>query len=289
MKREKKNTHLLRTLVNKSFAIFPENYFLGTTHYRVLSGRIPKEFDGFRIVQISDLHGRSFGRENQRLLAAVGREHPDLIALTGDIVDRLVQDFGGAVRFVRTLCRTYHVCFVLGNHEQGLPGQCRIQFENEMRSAGVKILDNNSEEIRRGSTDICISGLRVPLRYYRAGVGAKPRPVLTKEKMEHFVGVKPEEYTVLLAHNPLCFEAYAAWGADLTLCGHIHGGMIRLPGGRGLLSPERTFFPKYSAGAYFIGEHEMIVSRGLAAGPRIGNVPELVELTLCAGGTMKKP
>mgnify|MGYP000892619994 CR=1 FL=1 len=283
MKKKRKISKLIRAVLRGLTFLFPENYFLVTTHIRVVSDRLPKEFDGFRILQISDLHGCSFGRGNRRLLAAVERSRPDLIAMTGDMADRRIRDLGPTAALVHTLCGRYPVYFVEGNHEQTLGGERRDWFEGEMRAAGARILRNASAELRRGSASIRLCGVRVPLRYYRAGVGAKPRPVLTGEEMEQFVGKKPEEYTVLLAHNPLCFAAYAAWGADLTLCGHVHGGMVRLPGGRGLLSPERTFFPPYSAGAYFLNGCEMVVSRGLAAGPRIGNVPELVEVTLCAG------
>lgn len=263
------------------FLLFPECHFPETTHPEAFSEKLPQEFDGFRIAQLSDLHGRTFGA---RLPNMVNAEKPDLIAMTGDLADRRTRSFGPVLGLVKTLCGICPVYFVSGNHEQGLPSARREEFLAGLRNAGAVVFDNSTCEICRGGAAIRLCGLRLPLRYYRAGTrAAKPRPALTADAVGYLVGKKSEQYTVLLAHNPLCFDAYAAWGAELTLCGHVHGGLIRLPGIGGLLSPERSFFPKYSAGTYFSGTSEMIVSRGLSAGPRIGNRPELVCATLHAG------
>lgn len=276
----KKLSAILGRVVNACFAVFPESHMIQTTHTEAYSETLPPEFDGFRMVQISDLHGRTFGT---RLLRRVRAERPEIIVLTGDLVDHKTRCFGGVLGFIAELCRLCPVCFVSGNHEIGLPEERRAEFLRGLAKAGVEILDNRSRELCRGGAAVRLCGLRLPLRYYRSAMNAKPCPALTPKEIERHIGKKTAAYTVLLAHNPLCFDAYAAWGAELTLCGHVHGGMVRLPGLGGLLSPERRFFPKYSAGAYFSGKNEMIVSRGLAGGPRIGNLPELGVIVLRAG------
>ncbi len=254
---------------------------LRTSRLCVVSKQLPAAFNGFRIVQISDLHGCRFGKENRRLLEKVAAEKPDLVALTGDVVDRRMKDYSPVFRLAGTLCGKYPVYCILGNHEQELAGSRRREFISGMRAQGVRLLDNEFEKLERGGEAVALGGLRVPLRYYRWNGRGRSRPAFSGEEMERLLGVRGPEYTVLLAHNPLFFETYAAWGADLTLCGHIHGGMIRLPRLGGLLSPERNFFPRYSAGLYRIGEQSMAVSRGLAKGPRVNNPPELVSVELC--------
>lgn len=261
--------------------VFPENYLLRTSRYRIVSGKIPAAFDGFRIVQISDLHGCRFGKENRRLLAKIDAEKPDLVVMTGDIADRRTKDYEPIYRFAKTLCGEYPVYFVYGNHEQELSCLKRRTFLDGLRGQGVRILDNETERLKRGGEAVALCGTRIPLRYYRWNRHGKSRPALCAEEMERLLGECGPEYTILLAHNPLFFEAYAFWGADLTLSGHIHGGMICLPHFGGLLSPERSFFPRYSAGLFRIGERCMAVSRGLGRGPRVNNRPEIVSLILC--------
>lgn len=260
-------------------ALCPENAMLRVSEYLVASDKIPAAFDGFRVVQLSDLHGRGFGKNGSRLLAKIDAVRPDIIAITGDFADEREQDFTPLFRLAEALCSRYPVCFVCGNHEQKLPAPLRRSFVGGLRARGVRILDNDSICLSRGGKSIALHGVRLPLRYYRYGGKRRP-PVFTEKTMERLAGPCESCFTVLLAHNPLFFETYAAWGADLTLCGHVHGGLFRLPHSVGLLSPERKFFPRYSAGIYRIGERCMEVSRGLGLYPRFNNLPEIVLLTL---------
>lgn len=265
-------------------AVFPENHFLQTTEYTVASPKIPAEFDGFRMVHLSDLHGCNFGTDNRRLLTAVEKAAPDAVVLTGDTADRTTKSYETLFRFLGNLCAEFPVCAILGNHEQDLSALKRKVLLNGMRARGVYLLDNEDIRLTRGDRSIRLYGYRLPLRYYRADHRKKARPVLAKADITAAVGAcSPREYSILLAHNPLCFEAYAAWGADLTLCGHVHGGMVRLPHFGALLSPERSFFPRFSEGVYASEKYpdrKMIVSRGLGSGMRIHNLPEIVVLTL---------
>ena len=280
METGKTKTGVFGKIVRTASAVFPENYLLQTSRYQICSDKIPRAFDGFRIVQLSDLHGCSFGRENIRLITRIDREKPDVVVMTGDIADRQTKDYAAIFRFVKTLCGKCPVYFAYGNHEQELLSSRREAFQDGMHAQGVQILSNDAAELERGGEKIRLCGVRIPLRYYRWNSRKKRRPVLSAEEMELLLGACGPEYTVLLAHNPLCFEAYAAWDADLTLSGHVHGGMIRLPHFGGLLSPERNFFPRYSGGLYRLGEQCMVVSRGLGRGARINNRPEILVLTL---------
>jgi predicted MPP superfamily phosphohydrolase len=274
----------LGKFVRAATNIFPENHFLQTSRYIVRSQKIPPSFDGFRLVHLSDLHGCTFGRNNSRLLYKIEEESPEAIMLTGDIADRQMEHYGKLFQFVKALCAECSVYFVDGNHEEDLSSQKRHQLMNGLRLCGVHLLDNCSAKLEHGKEFICLSGYRVPLRYYRADGHGKARPQLKAETVSEALGTcNQQEYHILLAHNPLFFEAYAAWGADLTLSGHIHGGMIRLPHYGALLSPERSFFPRYSEGIYRsqeFPERQMAVSRGLGCGARINNIPEIVVLTL---------
>ena len=277
----KKQRYFIRNIKRAVYTLFPENHMLRTSHLRIVSEKLPAAFDGFRIIQVSDLHGCRFGKENRRLLGKIDGEKPDLIVLTGDLADRKTGDYAPIFRFAETLCGKYPAYFISGNHEQGLTGSRRTEFLGGLRAQGVRILDNKAEKLERGGETVSLRGLRIPLRYYRWNTREKCRSEFSAKEMEHLVGTCGPEYTILLAHNPLFFETYAAWGADLTLSGHIHGGMICLPHFGGLFSPERSFFPRYSAGLYYIEERCMAVSRGLGKGPRINNPPEIVSLTLC--------
>lgn len=275
---------LFGKVVRAATNIFPENHFLQTSRYLVQSQKIPTAFDGFRIVHLSDLHGCTFGHENSRLIRRVAQESPEAVMLTGDLADRQMEHYEKLFQLVKALCAECPVYFVEGNHEEDLSSQKRHLLMDGLGSYGVHLLENRSEELQCSGEKIRISGFRVPLRYYRVSGHGKARPKLEAETVSKALGAcSPQKYTILLAHNPLSFEAYAAWGADLTLCGHIHGGMIRLPHYGALLSPERTFFPRYSEGVYRsqkFPERQMAVSRGLGCGARINNIPEIVVLTL---------
>ena len=281
----RKKAHLLGRLMRAAAVVFPENYFPERTEYRVESEKIPEAFDGFRLVQLSDLHGCTSPRNVRRLLGLIHGAAPDAVLLTGDMADRQDRDYTALFGLFRTLCARYPVFFVSGNHEQELTGARRRMFYQGMAEQGVRILDSASTEITRNGEKLRLYGLRLPLRYYRR---RDRRPKLNAEKIRGFLGpCGGDAYPVLLAHTPFPFEAYAQWGAELTLSGHVHGGMIRLPHFGGLLSPERRFFPRYSGGMYesetAVGR-KMIVSRGLSKGARLGNRPEVAVVTLRHAG-----
>jgi Predicted phosphohydrolases len=271
------------------FALFPENHLLSVSEYRVSSGKIPPAFDGYRILQLSDLHSACFGKNNARLMKKVLEAQPDLVVLTGDMITRTDTDYEVFFSLARALAKKYTVYYVIGNHEQDMEPAALKAYLRRVKNLGLHVLDNEKVQLCRGDDCVDLYGMWFSLKYYKEAKHITRHERFGRREMRRIMGnCDASRFGILLTHDPLCFEVYAGWGADLTLCGHVHGGMIRLPFAGGLLSPEREFFPKYSGGVYEIGEQRMIVSRGLGSGvfgARINNLPELVVITLRAGPT----
>ena len=228
-----------------------------------------------RIVQISDLHRRQFGREQKRLIRKAATLKPDIIVITGDLISRCVTDFTETQRLLRRLAALAPVLTVCGNHEADLPPALRERFRQAVRNSGAVLLENKTVTVK----GVRFAGLSLPSAFFRGGglFGFTGAAECSADTLHDLLG-SCEANTVLLAHNPLFFPAYAEWGAALTLCGHVHGGAVRLPVLGGLLSPERRFFPRYSKGRYRIGKSQMIVSAGLGK-LRLFNPPELCLIT----------
>lgn len=284
------NVPFLRRVLVKAAAagsaLFIENHLLSVSRYRVCSPKLPKAFEGVRILQLSDLHSTSFGRENARLLRRAESENPDYIVMTGDMVSRTDRNHTAFFCVAKALGRRFPCYYVVGNHEQDMTGSQRDTFFARLASYGVHVMNNETLELQKNGESIRLSGMWYPLSYYRESKHEARHDSFTLRDMNRSMG-KPTGvgYHILLTHNPLSFAVYAAWGADLTFCGHVHGGMVRLPFLGGLLSPERRFFPKYSAGIYESDGKKMVVSRGLGSGlfgARIMNLPEMIVVTLCS-------
>lgn len=241
------------------------------TEYSVTGDRIPRAFDGFRIVQISDFHGAEFPCE---LADMVRQQNPDIIAITGDIITEAEQ-FTNVEKLLTELQGIAPVYFVSGNHDfaSGQIGALSELFERY----GVEYLANEYICLERDGERIVLAGVEDPNSW--EGI-ATPDAVAEKLRSEY-----PDEYTVLLGHRNYWAEEYPDLPVDLILCGHAHGGLIRLPGVGGLISTDRTLFPDYEAGLYHCGGYELIVSRGLGNSvpvPRLFNRPDLVCITLTA-------
>jgi len=266
--------------------LFPKTYsemsVPNKSYYEISSELLPASFNGFKIIHLSDLHNKVFGKDNIPLLNLIEPETPDLIIMTGDMISHNApntEQFLTLVKKLRKLCPVY---YVNGNHElSDLDSSEFVRVAEKLSEYGAVCLDNTSAEIYRENEYIRLCGLCYTAEYYR-GVreykrGWKP---FTLTDMIDLVGIKhPDEFTVLLAHNPLDFDVHAEWGADVSFGGHVHGGLIRLPIVKGVFSPERRFFPKYKEGLYQIGSSSLIASRGLGK-IRINNPPEVVAVTL---------
>lgn len=257
------------------------NTALVTTELSVKSGKLPAAFDGFRIVQVSDLHNASFGEGNAELLERVEQAKPDCIALTGDLVDSRHTDVDAALSFASEAAKIAPSYYVTGNHEARLADL--EQLLTGLEEAGVTILQNESILLEREGQSIVLAGVEDPsfhddpLLHDTEGIWER-----------NLESLSPEEgrYTILLSHRPEYFAFYEKLGFDLVLAGHAHGGQFRLPGIGGLWAPGQGLFPEYDAGLYQQGGTAMAVSRGLGNSLfpfRVNNQPEIVAITLQAG------
>jgi predicted MPP superfamily phosphohydrolase len=255
------------------------------SYYTVSHKDLPKEFVGFRIVQLSDLHNKVYNKDNNLITNMVNGLSPDIVVMTGDMFSHKAGGLSDFLGMVRDLCKHHTVYYVNGNHELSDTDKTTFEMvEAELFRIGAKNLDNQNAVITRGGKKISIHGLCYTAEYYR-GVREFKRGYkeVTENVITEFLGKPESGFNILIAHNPLDFEAQARWGASLSFGGHVHGGSVRLPVVGGLLSPERKFFPKYQSGLYEIktsgSEHYLIVSRGLGRF-RVNNKPDLVCCTL---------
>lgn len=271
------------------FLLYSNNSLESST-FSIALGQLPRDHAGLRIVHISDLHGKRFGRQNRRLARAIIRLAPDLLFVSGDMIDSHGDDGSAFIDLLGRLEGRYPVYCSLGNHEQiveGMTGSDRYtRFTEQLREAGAVLLDNERVAIEIDGTTFAIYGFTPMLYHYSSDNAAQiwEGAELKVQFIEDALGPpQDDEITILLAHNPKYFQEYVDWGADLICSGHIHGGVVRIPFRGGLLSPDLTFFPPYSAGLYRAGERTMHVSRGLGNSGipfRIFNRPDLSLLLL---------
>jgi len=244
------------------------------SEFSVSGTEIPEAFSGFRIAQISDLHNAEFGKENKELLSLLSASEPDMIVLTGDLVDANRTDLEIAIAFCREAVEIAPTYFVTGNHEAGLSS--RRTLMSALEEVGVTVLKNKRVEIERDGEFITLIGLH-DLGFTPGEPDAVTREALTK-------CMKDEDgFTVLLAHRPELFDVYTECGVDLVFSGHAHGGQFRLPFVGGLYAPTQGWFPTYDGGLYAAGGTTMVVSRGLGNSRfpfRINNRPEVVVVEL---------
>ncbi len=241
---------------------------LEISRYEVKSQKLPESFDGFKIVQLSDLHGAEFGEDGMGLVEKVKELEPDIIALTGDFVTD-EGDLAAVEKLAARLVKLCPVYFVSGNHEFG--SGLAVKVRNILERAGVKYLSNEYLTISRGEDEILLGGVEDPLAY-----ADMLSPDELAQKMND---AAPDAFKILLGHRNYWMTEYPELPVDLIFCGHAHGGLIRIPGVGGLIGTDRRLFPDFDAGEYNNGRYTLIVSRGLGNSvsiPRIFNRPEIV-------------
>lgn len=261
---------------------------LEVTKYVVENKKVPKEFDGYNIVQISDLHSKLFGENNKKLIQKIKSLNPDIVVVTGDLIDGENNNYNVALDFMKEISKLYRVYYIIGNHEQkSLIKKYKDEYKdyfNKLHQIDFVNLDNNKVEIVKGDSNINLYGLTVPYSCYKYLFDNQETTSIDINFLEEKLGkVDREQFNILLAHTPFYFDEYEKWGADLTLCGHVHGGIVRLPLVGGLLSPDRKFFPKYDLGEYTKNKSTMIVSKGLGGSKvliRVNCKPEIVNIKL---------
>ncbi len=251
-----------------AFLIKDSREDLEISRYEVNSQKLPESFDGFKIVQLSDLHGAEFGEDGMELVDKVGSLEPDIIALTGDFVTD-EGDLAAVEKLAARLIKLCPVYFISGNHEFG--SGLAIKVRNILERAGVKYLSNEYLTINRGDDEILLGGVEDPLAY-----ADMLSPDELAQKMND---AAPDAFKILLGHRNYWMTEYPELPVDLIFCGHAHGGLIRIPGVGGLIGTDRRLFPDFDAGEYNNGRYTLIVSRGLGNSvpiPRIFNRPEIV-------------
>lgn len=254
---------------------------LETTYFTIKSENLPENFDGVQFVLLSDLHNKSFGEQNVRLLLAIEKIHPEFIVIAGDMITfQGEKDNQTAKNLVRELGKKYDVFYGPGNHETKLSEIDQGKYKQEIENTKVHYLDNQSVLLRRGKQEIRITGLNLPLNYFKKF----RQTLLDKMVVEELLGKKKDQkFTLLIAHKPAHFKQYIDWGADLVVSGHVHGGIIQVPFLGGVISPQLEIFPKYDAGKFILGKSTMIISKGLGSHSipiRINNRPEIVVITM---------
>lgn len=249
------------------------NRALTVSVYTVTDSRIPAGFSGFRIAQISDLHNSEFGENNEKLLSMLRSTEPDIILITGDLVDSRNTDIAIATAFATGAAEIAPTYYVTGNHEARISEYAKLK--TELEAAGIAVLEDERVEVGRNGDVISLLGVNDPsfLTDNPEDSGAATEKALTRLMNED------DAYTVLAAHRPELLSAYAKCGVNLVFSGHAHGGQFRLPFVGGLFAPGQGLLPEYDAGLFCVGNTKMIVSRGIGNSIfpfRINNRPEIV-------------
>lgn len=269
---------LLFTMLIAAYLVW-QNNAIQVTHYDFNHPDIPEAFDGYTIVQVSDLHNKDFGNQ---LTDKVREQNPDLIAVTGDVIDSNRTDIPVAIEALTELVEMAPVYFVSGNHE--IASEKYPELQAEMEAIGVVNLDNSSLLLERDGTEIGLIGLEDPLMVTLEEIEmAGSQEQFLQDSLIGLTNQVDTDFNLLLSHRAEVMELYARTDVDLALTGHAHGGQVRVPGVNGLYAPTQGFFPTYTSGLYEEGDTQMIVSRGLGNSLfpfRINNRPELIVVTL---------
>jgi predicted MPP superfamily phosphohydrolase len=236
---------------------------LEVTQYIITDNRIPSRFDGYTIVQLSDFHCKRFGNQEEELINEIKNEKPNLIVLTGDLIDRNHQDIENVSILLNGISQICPVYTISGNHEFDEWNQY-IKLVELYKKYGIVQLDDSTQTISIGNDNINVHGL-------------KWGSTLTNQIIDD-----AQTYDILLYHNANEFNHMSTLGYQLILSGHTHGGLIRLPFFNGLIGNNGDLLPAFAGGVFVNHDCTMISSRGLGDSylPRFLNRPELVSITL---------
>ena len=266
-----------------AFLIYLDNTLVKLTHYTVRSSEIPQEFDGFKIIQLSDIHGAEFGNGNSRLINKVKRARPDIILITGDIVnntdDNAIEVFESIMTGLDGVAPMYAVT---GNHDE-MDSEFYSYIDKWENEHNIRWLDNETVTLTRDGRSIYLSGIADPNIWNGAVCDEKIKEITASMDA-------PDGYNILMFHRADMLDLFIDSQYDIAFSGHLHGGQWRIPFVGGLISPNMDFFPEYSGGRYERGGKTFIVSCGIGNKqtfpgteimvPRVFNMAEIVEVTL---------
>jgi len=258
-----------------------QNNMLELTELETYSKKLPDSFDGVKIVHLSDLHSKYFGRDQNKLVRMIAGEKPDIIVMTGDMVDVRSDNENASISLIKNAVKIAPVYYITGNHECW--SERLVQMETNTRAAGAIVLRNTSQKISVDGEYIYITGLDDPAssdEIYEKGN-------FIENKLQDTIPLlEDDSFKIVLSHRPEAFKLYCSYGIDLVFCGHAHGGQFRLPFMGALYAPGQGYFPDYTSGAYTGLNTTMVVSRGLGNSRiplRLFNRPEVVAVTLRKG------
>ena len=280
LKKNSKGIKILRIIIVMVLVLgflYYENNSVDISHYAVDNIEIPMEFDGVKILQISDLHSKSFGKDQKRLIEIIRSLKPDFIFLTGDFIDYRSNRIEPCTDLISGIKDVSPIYFVTGNHEES--SSVFLTFKQMLQDNGVIILDDETAILKRGEGEILISGIsdREVLSNSQSGTGIKFKRTLNS------LAIDKDHYHILLAHRPELIHYYSEANFDLVFSGHAHGGQVRLPFVGGLVAPGQGLFPEYTENVHVVGATSMVISRGLGNSiipQRLFNHPEIVVVTL---------
>lgn len=243
------------------------------------SNKIPKEFNGYKILQISDLHNKEFGAKQSTILSKIQQTNPDIILITGDLIDSNNTDIDIAMDLIRESIKIAPIFYISGNHEAWSGSYETLKYQLE--ESGVTVLDNEKVQLSKGSTSIDIIGLLDPSFFQSYTLEYSDTSQIENE-LSNLIN-ENNNFKILLSHRPELFDIYSNTDIDLVFSGHAHGGQFRIPFIGGLIAPDQGLFPKLTEGIHTKNNTSMIISRGLGNSIipiRVFNRPELILVTL---------
>lgn len=254
------------------------NTALELNTYTITSDKLPEAFDGYRIAHVSDLHNEEMGEDNEKLLSVLRSAEPDMIAITGDMIDSRNTNVEIALRFAEEAMKIAPCYYVTGNHEARVSEY--DELKERLRSLGVVVLEDECIKLEQGGEYIALIG--VDDSSFDTDYLFGDSETVMEAKLQELTS-EDGSYTILLSHRPELFDVYVESSLDLILSGHAHGGQFRLPFIGGLVAPNQGFFPEYDAGLYSEENTNMLVSRGIGNSIlpfRINNRPEVILIEL---------
>lgn len=260
--------------------------------YEIETSKLKKEEPPLRLALLADLHNRLWGEGQKKLLSAIDGLKADMILCAGDMLlgEKEAKAEHAITLFEGLAASSIPVIASNGNHESRMRqrlaryGKQYEKYARKLKTLGVKLLEDETYTTSFGSMELAIHGYELPLKYYKK---FKNIPYDTTDLRRKFGDTCDGAFHILLAHNPVYFDTYADWGADLTLSGHLHGGIIRIPGAGGIITPQAKLFPKYDRGLFERQGKYLVVSAGLGEHTvpiRICNPPQLIGIIVKGTG-----
>ena len=234
------------------------------------------EIKGLKIAHISDFHNAKFKNNNEKLLTLISNANPDIIAITGDLIDSRHTNVQNSIDLVSSLVKIAPCYYVPGNHESRIPKEYN-ELKTALNSLGVTVLEDEKITLEKDGKSYTLLGIRDPMFEIPKDSLEKSKSVIAKKLTT--LTENCGSYKILLSHRPEAFCEYVSADINLALTGHAHGGQAQIPFIGGLIAPNQGFFPKYSEGLHQKKNTSMVISRGLGNSLcplRFNNRPEVI-------------